>query len=96
MRSERWHIISKSKSKPANFIGKTNLLQLAALISRCKVYITPDSAPLHVAAAMGHPLIIEFLIKSGADLATKNKHGQRPVDCAKNKKTKELIESCKA
>jgi heptosyltransferase-2 len=33
---------------------------LAALIERCKVYITPDSAPLHVAAAMRAPLIAFF------------------------------------
>ena len=54
------YMLSKSKSKPANFIGKTNILQLAALIERCKVYITPDSAPLHVAAAMKIPVIALF------------------------------------
>ena len=54
------HIVLKAKSKPANFIGKTNILQLAALISRCKVYITPDSAPLHIAAAMKVPVIAFF------------------------------------
>ncbi len=54
------HLVSKSKSKPVNFAGKTNILQLAALISRCKVYVTPDSAPLHVAAAMKVPVIAFF------------------------------------
>jgi len=54
------HIISKSKSKPVNFIGKTNILQLAALIARCRVFITPDSAPLHIAAAMKTPAIVFF------------------------------------
>ncbi len=54
------HLLSKSKSKPVNFIGKTNILQLAALIARCRVYITPDSAPLHVAAAMKVPVIAFF------------------------------------
>ena len=51
------HIVSKAKSKPVNFVGKTNILQLAALMRRCKVYISPDSAPLHVAAAMNTPII---------------------------------------
>jgi ADP-heptose:LPS heptosyltransferase len=54
------YLVNKSKSKPINFIGKTNILQLAALISRCKVYITPDSAPLHVASAMKVPVIAFF------------------------------------
>jgi lipopolysaccharide heptosyltransferase II len=49
-----------TKSKPALFIGKTNILQLAALIKTCNVFITPDSAPLHVAAAMHVPTIALF------------------------------------
>ncbi|MBI3601592.1 MAG: lipopolysaccharide heptosyltransferase II [Candidatus Omnitrophica bacterium] len=53
-------LVSKSKSKPANFTGKTNILQLAALISRCRVYISPDSAPLHVASAMQVPVVAFF------------------------------------
>ncbi len=46
-------LVSITRSKPAIFIGKTDILQLAALIKHCKVYISPDSAPLHIAAAMG-------------------------------------------
>ncbi len=48
------------KSKPAILVGKTNLLQLAALIGLCKVYVTSDSAPLHVAAAMNVPVVAFF------------------------------------
>jgi heptosyltransferase-1 len=48
------------KSKPAIFVGKTNLLQLSALISLCRVYVSSDSAPLHVAAAMGTPAVALF------------------------------------
>jgi lipopolysaccharide heptosyltransferase II len=53
-------IISKARSKPASFVGKTTILQLAALIKRCRVYISPDSAPLHVAAGMQVPVIAFF------------------------------------
>ncbi len=53
-------IIQRAKAKPADFTGKTNILQLAALIGRCKAYITADSAPLHVAAAMRVPVIAFF------------------------------------
>jgi len=49
-----------TKAKPANLVGKTDILQLAALMKRCKVYLTPDSAPLHVAAAVNTPIITFF------------------------------------
>lgn len=35
-------------------------MQLAALIKRCRVYVTPDSAPLHIAAAMRTPVVTFF------------------------------------
>jgi len=53
-------LISKARAKPASFIGKTTIMQLAALIKRCQVYISPDSAPLHVAAGMQVPIIAFF------------------------------------
>ncbi|HOW42069.1 MAG TPA: GT4 family glycosyltransferase PelF [Candidatus Omnitrophota bacterium] len=40
--------------------GKLTINQLACLIKRCQVYISGDSAPLHVAAAMGTPFIALF------------------------------------
>ena len=53
-------IIAKAKAKPADLTGKTTIMQLAALVTHCKVYISPDSAPLHVAVAMGVPVIALF------------------------------------
>ena len=53
-------IISSAQSKPINATGKTTLNQLAALIKRCKVFITTDSAPLHIAAAVGVPVVALF------------------------------------
>lgn len=53
-------LLNLTKAKPALFIGKTDILQLAALIKRCRVYLTPDSAPMHIAAAVGTPLIALF------------------------------------
>ncbi len=50
-------IVSRAKSKPVDFTGKTNIMQLAALLARAKVYISGDSAPLHVAAAMKVPVV---------------------------------------
>ena len=53
-------LLQMTKAKPANFTGKTNILQLALLIKRCQVYITPDSAPMHVAAATQTPFLALF------------------------------------
>ena len=53
-------ICARCKSRPANLAGKTDVMQLAALISRCQIYVTPDSAPLHIAAAMGVPIVAFF------------------------------------
>ncbi|MFA6320419.1 MAG: lipopolysaccharide heptosyltransferase II [Candidatus Omnitrophota bacterium] len=53
-------IAKMSKSKPLNAAGKTSVLELAALISRFKVYLTPDSAPMHIATAVGTPCIALF------------------------------------
>lgn len=53
-------VIKKAKAKPADMTGKTNIMQLAALAARCKTFLSPDSAPLHVAAAMGVPIIALF------------------------------------
>jgi ADP-heptose:LPS heptosyltransferase len=53
-------LIVKARAKPASFVGKTTILQLAALIKRCRVYISPDSAPLHIAAGVQVPIIAFF------------------------------------
>ena len=43
-----------------NLIGKTTLLQLGALIESCDLYLTCDSGPMHIAAAVGTPTIALF------------------------------------
>ncbi len=49
-----------TRSKPIDACGKTTLLQLAELIGRCAVYITGDSAPLHLAMAVDTPVVALF------------------------------------
>ena len=49
-----------SSSKPVNAVGQTSITQLAALIKRCKVFITGDSAPMHIASSMGTDFIALF------------------------------------
>jgi len=54
-------LINKLKNiKIINACGKTTVNQLACLIKKCAVFISPDSAPLHVAASQGVPFIALF------------------------------------
>lgn len=48
------------KSKPIFACGKTTINQLACLIKRCRVFICPDTAPLHIAIGAGIPAVALF------------------------------------
>ncbi|MBL7131586.1 MAG: glycosyltransferase [Candidatus Omnitrophica bacterium] len=43
-----------------SFVGDTNLNQLVSLVKRLDVLITPDSAPMHIASAVGTKIIALF------------------------------------
>ena len=43
--------------KPVDLTGKTNLMQLAALIKKSELVIAPDTGPTHIATATGTPII---------------------------------------
>jgi heptosyltransferase-2 len=43
-----------------NLAGKTSLRELVALIQKCTVFLTNDSGPMHIASALGIPLIALF------------------------------------
>lgn len=53
-------INSVATTKPINACGKTTINQLACLVKKCSVYISPDSAPLHIAAAVKTPCVALF------------------------------------
>jgi ADP-heptose:LPS heptosyltransferase len=53
-------IAKMAKAKPLIACGKTTVMELAALVKHFKVYITPDSAPMHIASAMRTPFIALF------------------------------------
>ena len=40
--------------------GKTTLRELMALLKICRVLLTNDSGPMHVAAALGTPVVVPF------------------------------------
>jgi heptosyltransferase-2 len=43
-----------------NLAGKTSLRELMALLKICRVLLTNDSGPMHVAAALGTPVVVPF------------------------------------
>ena len=53
-------IASSARSKPIIATGKTTIMELAALIKCFKVFLTPDSAPMHIASAVGTPFVALF------------------------------------
>lgn len=61
-------------SRVIDLSGKTTLRKLIALIERCDVFLTNDSGPMHIAAALKTPLVALF--GSTNDVATgPYKHG---------------------
>ncbi len=51
---------SAGKTGCLNFAGKLSLLQSAEVIKRCKLLLSNDSAPMHIAVAMGTPVVAIF------------------------------------
>lgn len=45
---------------PVNLAGKTSLKELAYLYTRCRLLVTTDTGPMHVAAAMGCSVVALF------------------------------------
>lgn len=45
---------------PLNLIGRTSVRQLMALLAACRLMVTNDSGPMHVAAAFGVPIVAVF------------------------------------
>ena len=43
-----------------NLAGKTTLRELMALLKSCRVLLTNDTGPMHVAAALGTPVVVPF------------------------------------
>ncbi len=50
-------VVGRMRKQPINLVGKTNVPQLAALLERCDLVISGDSGPLHIAGAVGTPVI---------------------------------------
>jgi ADP-heptose:LPS heptosyltransferase len=52
--------IHNSKFKIQNLCGETSLRELMSLLKLCRVLLTNDTGPMHVAAALGTPVVVPF------------------------------------
>jgi len=48
------------KGKVINLAGKTSVSQLASIFKRCSLFISNDSGPVHIASAVGVPVVSIF------------------------------------
>ncbi len=78
-------IKGRMKNKALSMVGKTTLKSLAAMIKRCHLFITNDSGPMHIAAAVGTPIVAIFGSTDPSEtspLCDKYKIVRKPVDCS--------------
>ncbi len=83
---ELGHAIAGMMTAPTIVLsGHTTVRQLMALIKRCRLFITNDTGPMHVAAAFGVPLVAIF---GPTNPATTSPFGRgyelvrHPVECS--------------
>jgi len=53
-------LVKHLRSGVINLAGKTSVSQLASLLKRCALFISNDSGPVHIACAIGTPVISIF------------------------------------
>lgn len=53
-------VMKHVRSAPVSLVGQTNLPELAAVLRRLGVYITNDTGPMHLATALGAPVVAIF------------------------------------
>lgn len=59
-RSAGDEVIRFMQTTPLDLVGKTTMQELIALLRRLRAFITNDSGPMHLAAAVGTPVIALF------------------------------------
>lgn len=54
------HIAALARSRPTVLAGRMTLLQHAAALKRCALFVGNDNGPMHMAAALGIPVVALF------------------------------------
>ena len=69
-----------------NAIGKTTVPQLAGMLTRCEILVTNDTGTMHLAAAVGTPIVAVFLAAARSDDTAPYGKGhlilEANIDCA--------------
>jgi heptosyltransferase-2 len=53
-------IAAATKTRPVNLVNDTSVKQLAGVLERCDLVISADSGPMHLATAVGTPVLALF------------------------------------
>ncbi|WP_447979701.1 lipopolysaccharide heptosyltransferase II [Candidatus Nitrospira bockiana] len=78
-------IAASMTSSPIVLSGRTSIRQLMAVIRRCRLFLTNDTGPMHIAAAFGVPVVAVF---GPTDTRTTAPYGEdhaivrQPVECS--------------
>ena len=89
-RSIAGEVAANMRSEPLNLAGKTSVRQLMALLSQCRLLVTNDSGPMHVAAAFDVPIVAIFGSTdhtTTSPLASSCRIVRKPTACAPCLKT---------
>ncbi len=73
------------KRSPTVLAGKTTLTQMMALLAYCRLVVTNDSGPMHLAAALGLPLVAVFGStdeRATGPLSSRARVVKHPVPCS--------------
>ena len=54
------YVVDKMAERATSFAGNHQIRQLAALIERCNLFLTNDTGPMHIAAALRTPTVALF------------------------------------
>ncbi|MCL5773670.1 MAG: lipopolysaccharide heptosyltransferase II [Firmicutes bacterium] len=57
-------IVKMADNSVIDLSGRTGVMELACLISRCSFFICPDSGPMHLAAAVKTPVVAIYALNS--------------------------------
>ena len=73
------------ESRPIVLSGRTSIRELMAVIKRCRLFVTNDTGPMHVAAAFGVPVVAVFGPtdwRTTAPFGDRHRIVRNPVDCS--------------
>jgi heptosyltransferase-2 len=78
-------VADKMKSKPLVLSGQTSIRELMAVIKRCRLFLTNDTGPMHIAASFGVSVVAVFGPtdhRATSPSGTAHVIVRHPVDCA--------------